>query len=369
MELSAEQQNFLKNNYFNPSGKASFSGLDKFYKFVRSQRQDISRKQLRQWLQNQPSYSLFKKVKHKVKRPQVISPFKFYQMDMDTVHMEKFADDNDGYKYIAVFIDILSHFLYTFPLKTLTSSEMKSVMEKLFEQVKPYLVRSDRGGEYKGVIKDFLAKSSVKHVTTSEHSKANYAERLIRTLRLKLARYMQHNRTHRWIDALPEITQSYNNTYHRTIKMTPSEALKADDDLLWNIQYQPSNLSQTLESHTPKSFKFKVGDIVRIVKLSGKFEKESEPKWTEEFFSIASRTRNQGFPKYMLKDFNNEPIIDSFMEHELQKVEVTDDTSYDIEKIIRRRKRKGKSQVLVRWKGWGPKFDSWIDASEIDNFK
>ena len=367
MELTSEQQEFLKTNYFNPFEKASFSGLDKFYKFVRTQREDISKKQLAQWLQNQPSYSLYKQVKKKFNRPKVISPFKFYQLDMDTVHMEKFADDNDGYKYIAIFIDILSHYAYTFPMKTLTSAEMKTVMTELFKEVKPYLVRSDRGGEYKGVIKDFLLKSGIKHVTTSEHSKANYAERFIRTLRLKLARYMQHNKTHRWVDALPAITESYNKTYHRTIKMSPSEALKTDDDLLWNIQYHPDVKSARSTKYSPRSFKFKVGDIVRIVKLGNKFEKESAPKWTEEYFSVVSRSHNQGIPKYLLKDFNNEPIIDSFMEPELQKVEVTDDTTYDIEKIIR--KRKGKSQVLVRWKGWGPKFDSWIDAAEINKFK
>ena len=40
-------------------------------------------------------------------------------LDGDTLNLSQYASENDGYKYIAVFIDILSHFLFTFPLKTL----------------------------------------------------------------------------------------------------------------------------------------------------------------------------------------------------------------------------------------------------------
>lgn len=41
---------------------------------------------------------------------------------------------------------------------------------------------------------------------------------------------------------------------------------------------------------------------------------------------------------------------------------------YKIEKILRWRKLKnGTKQALVRWSGYGPKFDQWVDQAEIVN--
>ena len=102
---------------------------------------------------------------------------------------------------------------------------MVDALKTVFEKNKPTLLRTDRGREFLGAADKYIKERDVKHLTTSEHSKANYAERVIRTLKGKIGRYMYYNKTHRWLDALSEITKSYNNTYHRTIKMSPEEAL------------------------------------------------------------------------------------------------------------------------------------------------
>ena len=365
MTLTDDQKRFLTTNYFNALGNGSYSGVDKFYRFIRQEDVKISRKDLQEWLQDQPSYSLFKAVRKKVPRPSVIVPFKFFMLDADTLNLSQYADSNDGYKYVAVFIDILSHYLFTFPMKTLTAAEMKSKLQLLLKEVHPYMVRSDRGGEYKGQAKKYLSDQRIKLVNTSEYTKANYAERVIHTLRLKIARYMRHNHTREWYKALPLLTESYNKTYHRTIKRSPAEALQSEDTDLWQVQYEPEFNKTALQT---KSYVFNIGDVVRISKIAGTFDKESDPKWTEELFTIYARRKNQGIPRYDLKDFNNEPISDSFLTSELQKVNITSDTAYEIEKVLRTRKIKGKKQALIRWKGWGPQFDSWIDADTITNY-
>lgn len=33
---------------------------------------------------------------------------------------------------------------------------------------------------------------------------------------------MTKHQTHRWVDILPKVTESYNSTYHRSIKMAPT---------------------------------------------------------------------------------------------------------------------------------------------------
>ena len=119
--LTREKENYLKEIYFDPSKPTSFGGVDKLYHNVKDQGKAISRGDIKKWLSKQTTYSLYRKAVRKFKRPKVIVPTKRYMLDSDTVNYEKYASSSDGYKYIAVFIDILSHFLYTVPMKSLTS--------------------------------------------------------------------------------------------------------------------------------------------------------------------------------------------------------------------------------------------------------
>ena len=237
-------------------------------------------------------------------------------------------------------------------------------------------MRTDRGSEFAGAANKYLKAEDVKQIKTSEHSKANYAERVIRTVKGKLGRYMVYNKSRRWIDALPEVTDSYNKTYHTTIKMSPMQALETEDAILWKTQYNPTvkklhKGKKKAPAKNPMSknpYKFKVGDVVRLSKIPGTYDKETDKKWTDELFTITTRALNQGIPKYEVKDFANDPIIDKFSSDELQKVTVDQNTQYDVDKILRKRKKRGRTQVLVHWVGWPSKFDSWIDEDQVKDF-
>ena len=61
---------------------------------------------------------------------------------------------------------------------------------------------------------------------------------------------------------------------------------------------------------------------------------------------------------YRLSEWDGTPIKGTFYEPDVQKVQVSDDSLFRVEKVL---KRKGR-QVLVRWKGWPAKYDSWIPA-------
>ena len=61
--------------------------------------------------------------------------------------------------------------------------------------------------------------------------------RAIKTIKSKISRYMTPHQIHRWIDVLDSITQSYNTSFHRSIKMAPRALTKNDEPLLWKLQY------------------------------------------------------------------------------------------------------------------------------------
>jgi hypothetical protein len=82
-----------------------------------------------------------------------------------------------------------------------------------------------------------------------------------------------------------------------------------------------------------------------------------------------SRSHNRNYPLYKLKDLKDEPITGTFYEMELSLVSIDANTSYKIEKVLRKRTFKRQKQVLVKWKYYPEKFNSWIPASDARRYE
>ena len=94
---------------------------------------------------------------------------------------------------------------------------------------------------------------------------------------------MTRHQTHRWTDVLDSITQSYNNSFHRSIKMTPRAVTKNDEPRLWKLQYGPR---VKLDRKPSTRFTFKKGDTGRISHLRQPFHREYDERWTMEYFVV-----------------------------------------------------------------------------------
>jgi len=63
----------LNELYFNPKYAGSFSGVSAFYKLIKEKKLAFIRKEIKNWLVKQESYSIHKSIKKNFKRNRVIA--------------------------------------------------------------------------------------------------------------------------------------------------------------------------------------------------------------------------------------------------------------------------------------------------------
>ena len=118
-----------------------------------------------------------------------------------------------------------------------------------------------------------------------------------------------------YIDKLDDIVNEYNNTYHITIKIKPADV---KDNAYIDFKKEVNH----------KDPKFKIVDHVRISKYKNIFAKGYTPNWLEEDFVIKKVKYTVPWT-YVIDDLNDEEIIGTFYEKELQK---TNQQEFRIEK-------------------------------------
>lgn len=147
--------------------------------------------------------------------------------------------------------------------------------------------------------------------------------------------------------------------------MQPSQVTVENQQQLYEKLYLPIEIAR---EGTEVTYKFSIGDKVRVSYARRPFQRGYEQKWSEEIFLIDKRISSHP-PRYRLVDLQKEEIKGSFYENELQPVSMPDDALYKVEKILRYRTRQGTREALVRWLGYTSKFDTWINAADIEDYE
>jgi len=295
-------------------------------------------------------------------RKRITVPFPHQQIQIDLMDISNEAEDNDNYNFIFVAVDAFSRFAYAYPQHNKNANDTLTSFKKLVKDANPTTIQADKGSEFfNSKVSKYLHDNDVYLFTTSTNYGAPIAERFIRTFRSLIQRYKEFNNTNSFIDTLPILVNSYNNSYNRNIKSTPFEADKLENtrQIAKNIAEIPYNTSK----YRINSPKYKVGDYVRTAFPKTTFTKESTHEhWTREVFQITKVYKSTP-TTYKLQDLQNTPVKQLYYEPQLQVV--TKPTEYKVEKILQTRTVRGKKQYLVKWQGYPDKFNEWIDADKI----
>jgi len=341
----------MESAYYSTPQADSFGSIAGLKRQTKSKLSDITT-----FLARQDAYTLHKDIRRKFPRRRTFTKGINDLWQMDIVDLSSLAQANDGYRYLLMCIDVLSKYARVVPLKTKSASSVRGAFATMIKDHRPILLQTDKGTEFlNSSVQSFLQDHHIKHYTSeNDDIKCAIVERFNRTFLNKLFRYLTYKNTSRYLDALPDLTRSYNATYHSTIKMAPANVTLKDERQLLKRMFPPK----------PKhvEWKFEIGDTVRISETRRAFTKGYREKWTEELFLVSERYKTDP-PTYGLVDMAMEPIKGKFYAAELQK---TVKDVFHIEKVLKKRKRGGKEEYYVKWFGYSDKFNSWVtDISTV----
>ena len=172
-------EKYLKDIYLDPSHPASFSNPQTLYKVAKKEgKYKISHSQIKKWIQKQESYSRNKSVKRKFQRGRVIVAGIDDQFDADLASLVYYSDDNDGYKYLLVVIDIFSHYAWVQPLKDKTAQHIVNAFDKILSGGRiPKRLRTDAAKDFTSEkFQTFVKGKHIVHFVTHNEKQANYVE-------------------------------------------------------------------------------------------------------------------------------------------------------------------------------------------------
>ena len=293
---------------------------------------------------------LRKSIIKKFDKRKVHAAFKDNIWGADLADMQLLSRYNKRIRFLLCVIDIFSKYAWVVPLKDKKGISVNKAFQSILKQsnsrrakgtsvqhVKPNKIWVDKGSAfYNASFKKWLQDNDIVMYSTNNEGKSIVAERFIRTLKSKIYKYMTSISKNVYIDKLDDIVDEYNNTYHTTIKMKPTDV---KDNRYINTDKEINNTDH-------KFIK------IYLSKYKNIFAKVYTPNWSEEVF------KNTVPWTYVIKDLNCEEIIGTFYEKELQK---TNQEEFRIERVL---KRKG-DKIHVKWKGYDNSFNSWIDKASL----
>jgi hypothetical protein len=336
----------MESVYYEASNPGSFGGVRSLARYS-----GMPVKTATRWLETQDPYTLHKPIVKKFPRRKTFAKGINDLFQADLADVRNLVPYNDGYSYILTCIDVFSRFAFAVPIKNKRGVTVAAGFEEIFMERVPNMLQTDRGLEFLNAqVQDVFRKHKVHHYfSLNDDIKAALVERFNRTLKSRLYRYMTRHHTNRWIDVLSDVVRSYNLSRHSSIGMAPINVTPDNEDEIARHLYPPK---------PPLRYKYNVGDRVRITKYKHVFQKGYLPNWTEEIFEIADKYPT--YPvTYQLKDLAGEDIKGKFYEPEIQRVVKTDDV-YDVGKVLKTRRRSGRVEHYVKWKGFPEKFNSWV---------
>ncbi|EGT53479.1 hypothetical protein CAEBREN_14542 [Caenorhabditis brenneri] len=322
---------------------------------------NITRKQVVKYLFANNTYT-----RH-FRRPKKIEHNPWIASGPDSHHMADLAmlpsikKFNKGYCYILVVVDVFSRYVFARALKNKQCATVSAAYEDILHTSRriPSRLYTDKGTEFMGKTFRNLVKSlGIVHANPKNTNvKACYAENAIMRIKIKLEKWFTLSDGYSWINELQTVIDGLNATYMTSIGTSPERVTWKNAQKIWNRLYG------TLKT---RNASYKVGDTVRILIENTPLSKGTRAKWTREVFKV-TKVVEYDIPVYILSDLSGSELDGIWYEEEMIP-HTNVNISMEIDKIIRKRKKKGVFEYFVSFKDHNSSFNRWLSETDLHHF-
>ena len=289
----------LKKNYLNPKSGISFSGVTKIHKFYNKA---IPIHEIKEFLSKDNSYTLHGKSFKKRYNPSFIR-YKGQQMQADLIDVGNLSHKNNGIKFLITLICSFTKKAWIKPIKNKKSDIVLIAFKKLLQSIDktPRSLLTDAGGEFV-LVRRWCEENNIKTYLPYSSFHGAYIERFNQTIKNRIYKWMDANKTEMYINHLDSILEGYNNARHNTTSLSPNVA--------WSDKSTHPQIREKLQDYYDKFKKkkpvFKIGDIVRIKLLQkSSFVKGYDVQNNQEYFEIHEVLTNLPIPMYRIRSLEN----------------------------------------------------------------
>ena len=373
---SATIESVLKRIYYGPNQAASYSSAERLYDAAKSERPDVTRKRVKDWLRKQVAYTRHKKPRLTFPRRKVLTLRQDYIWASDLIVIDSLVNVNDGYQYIVTVVDLFSRKLWTRKIKQKSKIEMEKALRSIIEENEgksPYKLWTDEGTEFLS-LKDLYQEMEIERYSTRNPKiKSAYAERMNKTIQDLLYKAMTARNTARWIDLLDDVTYVINNRVSSVLHgLTPNEAHDPKNEEYLRAKF--------LEDHArhKKRFAFQkplfaVGDGVRLLEKRNVFTRGYEPSFSKQVYAV--KKVQWTYPITYKIEGKQRAYYSSEMVR-ADEVKTPEEKNYFVEKTRKVRTKTlrsgakigGETQYLLKAKN-DPEQSSWITEFEYRKLK
>ena len=258
----------IRRSWLSSRYSGSFAGLSSFMK---NRKKWKDAKHVEKELQKLEGFSLHRPIRKNFKRNKIWAHYFNSIWGADLADIAKHEKSNRPYRMILFVVDSFSKYLYTVPVKDKSAQSMIAAFKRVFRQAatRPAYLHTDAGKEFTSKdFKAFLRENNVKQYSIYSIMKSAITERTIRSIKLRIQRFMTQCNTESFIKKLPNFTASYNASYNRSIGRAPQDVTPQNWQDVWKRLY-----SKYASQRGDRKPKYSVNSYVRISRSKGLFEK------------------------------------------------------------------------------------------------
>ena len=265
----------------------NFPGLERLVRLAKEKYPDISRKQIKTFLDSDVAKQLTKIQPKKSADGHIVAFIPNENWQMDVFDLSRYMYSNQYYRYVLCCVDVFTRVAYAEPLKLKDSEALAAAFQKIVEKagVKPRSILSDHEAGF--LIDPFQKLINKYNIALSvnalhDHHALGIIDNFARRLKVILTTIFLKNKTTKWTDRLQDIIRVYNNSQHSSINdYKPKEAEQHKEEIL-QLNLEKNVKNKTVSDLHP-------GDKVRkFLITNSKIEKGTDPRYSDKVFTVVS---------------------------------------------------------------------------------